>query len=180
MKRLKVWALACGLFLITCGCAVTVGAEEETDVALRILLDQLVKSVQVQDDVGVDAAVCVDVLAPAYVERQARLGLVPDARDPEILDRFRQKYRSAVYDRFNDLLRRGQKIEKIDTSRIQVRDPEDEGNENLLVSENPDDPPLKITATGILGVKLVTRKRLADISVNRVGDRWCLNPVSVD
>jgi len=172
-------ALACGLFLVACGWAVTVGADEALDGELRAAFDQLVESVLRHDDTGLETVVCLDLLAPARAQRQARLGLLADPKDPTMLTQFRQKYRTAVYDRFDDLLRQGQPIEHIDTSRVQLSAPGDEKNETLRVSENPEDAGLEITGSGIVGVKLLTSERIVDIDVNRIGDRWCLSPVAV-
>lgn len=172
-------ALVYGLILIACGWATTVGADEATDTTLRTALDQLVESVRGRDDAGIDAAACLDLLAPAYVQRQARLGLLPDAGTPAPLDQFRQKYRTAVYKHFDDLLRRGRQIVDMDTSRVQTRAPGDAKNETLLVPENSGKAVSEIITSGIVGVKLHTSQRMIDIDVSRIGDRWCLNPVSI-
>lgn len=190
MKNLPLKSFICGLLLVTCGAGALVNAAEELlppptdtgteiDVTLRAALDQLVEGVQARDDGRVDTTTCLDILAPTLLQRQAQLGLVSDAENPLMLEQFRQKYRDAVYTLFDDLLSRGQQVEAIETSRIEVRSPGDEENETLSISENPNALVSEITASGVLGVKLLTLKNPIDIDVSQINDRWCLNPVSV-
>ena len=38
---------------------------------------------------------------------------------------------------------------------------------------------LEITGAGILGIKMLTAQRVVDVEASRLGDRWCLDPLSM-
>jgi hypothetical protein len=38
---------------------------------------------------------------------------------------------------------------------------------------------MAITGHGVLSLKMLTQPRPHDLEVSRIGDRWCLNPLSM-
>lgn len=150
--------------------------DEQAETELLAVVEQLFVGVVDGDDAGLDAATCVGDLVSAQLEREQALGLIADAREPELIGQREDRAREAAQAFVERLLERGQQIEFIDVSRIELLPSEEEGAE-MLRGEGEEE--LEITATGILGLKMLTMQRTVDIEVSRLGARWCIDPLSM-
>jgi hypothetical protein len=151
-------------------------AGEPTNTELRALFDQLAESAVAGDDAGVDAATCLDDLVRAQLAREEALGLVPDAGDPAMVAKRKEDARAGVRAFIGRLLESGGDVERTDVSRIQLFTDPDEPVEAL---SGEGQGALEITGSGILGIEMLGSQRMIDIDVLRLGERWCLNPLSM-
>ena len=175
----RFWrSLLCVVLGLLCGWVLSARAGDSTDIALRMLVEELVKGVQAQQDADIDTALCLDLQVPAALHRRVQLGLLSNATDSTMLGQLNRAYRTAVSVYVAEMLRRGQYIESIDTSGVHLGVPGDRANEMLHLSEHPNDA-VEITAQGIVTIQLRAIREPVDISVSRFGERWCLQPVAV-
>jgi hypothetical protein len=146
---------------------------------VRAAVDALVRAASPRDDAAMDAALCLDLVAPAYVERLARLGIVPDASDPARQEQCRRDFRNAAYARLDDLLRTGLSVEDVDVTRVRIPAPPGGAAETFVAPRKPGEPPTApVTASGIAAVKFLTLADPVDVEATRIGARWCLIPAS--
>lgn len=166
-------------FLLTAVPAAVLRAEtagEQTEAELLTLFDQVVASVLAGDDAGLDAATCLGDMIHATLAREEALGLVPDARDPNLLAERQADARAAVYAFVERLLETGQAIERTDVSRVELFVAPDESGETL---RGEGEEELEITASGVFGIQMLSSQRMVDIDVVRLRDRWCIDPLSM-
>lgn len=175
MRQDSRWTLPCLLLLILA--AVGAGAEpvdEETALELEAMVDQLAESVLENDEAAVDALTCLDDLIHSRLRREEALGLV-DADDPALVEERKSAARAAAYAFVERLVSKGQQVEFVDASRVEVFAAG--GESEALISGAGEE--LEITAAGTLGVKMLALPRIVDVEACRLRDRWCLDPLSM-
>lgn len=179
MKQPMRWVLA-GL-LLGSFCAAPLGAEESGDdptpAEVRERIDQLFESVAAADVPSIDEATCLEDLLQAQLRREEALSLVADAADPVLVEERTSAARGLVVGFVERLLDEGNEIESIDASRVALVDEGDEEGERLVAESGEDE--IEITASGVVGVKMVSLAQEVDLGVYRLEDRWCLDPLSM-
>jgi len=168
--------LPCLLLLLLTLSSTQAVAVDETALELRLLVDQLVESVLLDEVATFDEVTCLEDLLHDQLLREQALGLVPDAEDPVLVDERKRAARSTAYEFIERLLDKGEQIELVDVSRVKFFSSSGEPDEMVLGEGEQD---LAITAAGVLGVKMLASPRPVDIDVRRLRDRWCLNSLSM-
>lgn len=178
MRETSRWALACLLLWI----APAVGAQsgggdggDPTEVELRALFEQFADSALRGDAAGVDEATCLGDMVYSELAREQALGRIPDARDPALLEQRKRATRAAAFAFVERLFEAGRQIELMDVSRVELFS----GDGTTLEKLRGELEELEITGAGVLGVKMLASPRTVDVDVCRVGERWCLNPLSM-
>ncbi len=166
----------CLLLLLLPLSAAQAATVDETALELRLLVDHLVESVLEDSPAIFDEVTCLDDLLHDQLLREQALGLVPDAEDPVLVEDRKDAARLAAYEFVERLLDKGQQVELVDVSRVELFDVTGEPDEMVSGEEEED---LAITAAGVLGVKMLSSPRPVDIDVRRLRDRWCLNSLSM-
>ena len=178
MKRPLGWILA-GLLMGSL-CVAPLRAEESGDdptpAEVRERVDLLFAAVADGDLPGIDEATCLEDILAARLRREEALSLVADADDPVLVDERMAAAREAVVGFVDRLLDESDQIDSIDTSRIELFDAGGEQGE-MLVGTSGDE--VEITASGVVGVRMVGLAGEVDLGVYRLEDRWCLDPLSM-
>lgn len=152
--------------------------DELASQALGTALASLAEAVRTQDDAGLDAAICNDLYSRAQLLRQAQLGMIADAEDPQAQLASRQQRRQAVYSHFEKLLQSGRQINQLEVARLQFVDTSTTNPESLLIVEQGNPIAYPITASGIMGVTCQPGDHVFDVAVMQVDGRWCLSLAS--
>lgn len=150
---------------------------DANEAALRTLLDELLSAVEQGDNVRMDETVCLDWQSSARMHRLQAYGALPqDALGAaELAAAYRDAYRAALTEFVGWQQRMGGSVSALDMERVQLYG--DDSQEGLPALGQTAELP--ITAGGTLAVQWKDREHVSDIPVMRVGDYWCLNPVSV-
>jgi len=128
-----------------------------------------VAALTVADDAALGEALCLDRLAESALARAEALGLVADAADPAAVEAYRNAYLVAVHDTFDDRVESG--LAGIDTSGARIA--------GAAESELPGVSDASLTATGIIELSFVGAAAPVQVPILRLGEAWCMNPVSV-
>jgi len=128
-----------------------------------------VAALTVADDAALGEALCLDRLAGSALARAEALGLVADAADPAAVEAYRNAYLAAVHDTFDDRVESG--LAGIDTSGARIA--------GAAESELPGVSDASLTATGIIELSFVGAAAPVQVPILRLGEAWCMNPVSV-
>lgn len=169
-----------GVLLLVSGVALggpAVAQGDDDQVALRTLLDELLLAVAQGDDALLDETVCMDWQASARMHKLDAHGLLPeDAGEADaVAAAYREDYRMALTEFVSWQQRMGGSVASVNMQRIRAS--EGDAQEGLpLLGETHQFP---ITASGILAVEWNDRNHVSDVAVMKVGDYWCLNPVTV-
>lgn len=141
---------------------------------LEALVADLVQAARGDDASAIDEPACLDWFASAHSMRAEALGLVEDASAPEALDAYKSEYRAAVR-AFVAERSGGAAVESVDVSQVEI--PEEA--ENLAVAGSDGSPvQLPITGAGQIQIRWQGGAVASGVPVARIGDYWCLNPVS--
>lgn len=141
------------------------------DEELRQAVMGLTGALAAGDAGAVDPWVCLEWRTEARLARAAALGLVADPADPAAATAYREAYRDALEAAFAPYLASGRRVGAVDVSRVYA----EAGDERLVPGGEE-----TITAGGIVAVHWLPPARPLDVVVERVGERWCLNPVTVE
>lgn len=169
------------VILLGCGLA-TMAQQGDPEPVPELLagVTALFESVFAEDDRGIDDATCLPELLQAQLDREAALRLIADPAAPDLIAARSQAAREKVVDFVERLFDRGDAVESVDTARIAFTDLDTAGPvtepETVADAEGVEQ---EITASGLLGIKMVGLPRAVDVSVYRLGDRWCVDPLSM-
>ena len=189
MKKISTWAPIWTLLLLWGAVAAeaqgggtgggggggTGGGGGQTANELRELVDLVFAGVDERDEAKVDQATCLAEAVAARLQREEALGLIADAGDPDVAEERRLEALASVYAFVGRLSQQGRRLLALDASRVAVFDSESEA-ETL---PGPQGEEQIITAAGTLGVRIEGMPHDADVEVYRLGERWCLDPLSM-
>jgi len=136
----------------------------------------LFEGVDEKDDAKVEEATCLLEAIRTHMEREEALGLIDDAEDPILVDERRGEVRDLVYTFVERLSQRGRRLLAVSAARVLLFGDGEPGLESQVDQQGDNQP---ITASGIVGLRVQGMPREADVHVYRLGDRWCLNPLSM-
>lgn len=176
MKKGTHWIL--GLLVVVL-VTTPVPAQEspgEPKLELRQRVDLLFASVLGEDAALLDEVTCLDSLLGTQLRREAALGLIPDAADPRLVAERKKAVRDGVIAFVEHLAEEGGQIVAVDDSRLGVFAASNVEGEGIVETDGTE---TEITATGLLGLEMTDLERPVDLSVFRLGDRWCLDPLSI-
>lgn len=151
------------------------GGQGQTVRELRERVGLLLAGVDERDAAKVDEATCLADALHAHMSREEALGLIADAGDPALVEERRREVRTSIYAFVDRLSRRGRALLSVEASRIALFGDESE----VETLPGPQGEQRPISAAGTMGVRIEGMPHRADISVYRLGERWCLDPLSM-
>lgn len=171
-----------GALLLAVSSALALGCDptqiEQAQVAaeIRPLVDELMTGLAGGDDAALDRVTCLDLLAPAFLARRAKLGLGGDPTDRAAVAETCARTRADLRARYAALAQPGAVVDGIDPTRLRFG--KQGGIEPTLDPGDGQSPP-PITASGLVGLHLRGSTEPLDLDLLRLASRWCVTPPTI-